>query len=361
VFLKEIELAEVCDQLPTIQRYDPQLDSTEDPDQMFICACGFEDRSIAIPSRLSESGKYKTRYSLLFEHETNREDNAINRPRLTQCLDSISETKTGSLTYRDEDFVSMFDSVLDRLILSGEELPRVSFDISACSGKMILSALKLLFERRIRLRLLYAEAAIYHPTPSEYERSPQDWTVDGEGMSKGILKANESCLYPSLNLRELPILLVAFPTFKPERMRSIRAELQPAQIFWIIGIPHAPENQWRTSAMREINEIPGDQRTYEISTFNYVDTFSLLEQIYSSNEESYHMIVAPHGSKLQNVGIAMFCLLRQDVGLWLSTPESFNPAQYTSGVKGFWQIDFGDIQQIIKAVRLCGKIELKLP
>lgn len=361
MFLKEIELAEVCDQLPTIQRYDPQLDSTQNPDAILICACGFEDRSIAIPSRLSESGKYKTRHSLLFEHETNREDNVVNRPRLTQCLDSISETETGSLTYRDEDFVSMFDSVLDRLILSGEELPRVSFDMSACSGKMILSALKLLFKRKIHLRLLYAEAATYHPTPSEYEQSPQDWTVDGEGMSKGILKANESCLYPSLNLRELPILLVAFPTFKPERINSIGAELSAAETVWIIGCPHAPENRWRMNAMREINQVPDTERTYEITTFGYVETFSLLEQIYRDNEECYHMIVAPHGSKLQNVGLALFCLLRQDVGLWFSTPESFNPAQYSSGVKAFWQIDFGDIQQIIKAVRSCGKIELKLP
>ena len=360
MLLKEIELAEVCNQLTAIQTYDPQQDSTENPDQMFICACGFEERSIAIPSQLSKSGKYKTRYSLVFDHETNQEDNALNRPALTQCLNSISENEIDSLAYRDEDFVARFDSILDRVIHYDEELPQVSFDISACSSQMVLSALRLLFQRKIHLRLLYAEATTYHPTIPEYEESPQDWTIDGKGISKGILKANESRLYSGLNLCELPILLIAFPTFKPERINSIRAELQPAQTVWIIGIPHALENQWRISAMRKINEVPEGERTYEILTFGYVETFSLLEQIYRDNEEDFHMIVAPHGSKLQNVGIALLCLLRQDVGLWFSTPELFNPAQYTGGVKDFWQINFGDIQQMVKTVQSCGKLELKV-
>lgn len=360
MLLKEIELAEVCNKLPPIQPYDPQGDSTEKSDQMFICACGFEERCMAIPSRLSESGKYKTRYSLFFDYQTNLEENAANRPLLGQYLKNISEIRVQNFTYRDEDFVVNFNSILEEVIPCDEELPRISFDISGCSSQIVLSALKILLERKARLRLLYTEAAIYHPTLEEYQQSPQDWTIDGIGMSKGILKVIESRLHPGYNPCELPMLLVAFPTFKPERIRNIRTELQPAQTSWMIGIPHAPENQWRIKAMRQINEVPEGDRTYEVSTFNYVDTFSRLEQIYRDNEESYHMIVAPHGSKLQNVGIALFTVLRQDVGLWFSTPRNFNPAQYTGGVKEFWQIDFGETEEVTKMIRSYGKLQLKL-
>lgn len=360
MYLKETELAEVCNLLPSTQLYDPSQDSVMAPEQMFICACGFEDRCMAIPSLLSKSGRYKTRYSFLFEHQTNPEENARNRPLLENYLSNITEIEVQNFTYKDEDFVARFEGMLDRVLVSNEELlSRITFDISGCSTQMILSALKLLLQRKIRLRLLYVEAAIYHPTPNEYKQSPQDWTIDGAGMSKGILEVVESRLYLGNNLSQLPTLLVAFATFKPERIRYIQAELQPAKTIWIIGIPHAPENQWRIEAMRKINEMPEDETSYKIHTFDHIETFSKLEQIYRDNEESHHMIIAPHGSKLQSVGIALFTLLRQDVGLWFSTPKSFNPVQYTGGVKEFWQIDFGDVQEVVKTIQSCSKLKLE--
>lgn len=358
MLIKETELAEVCSQLPPIQPYEPQQDSCSD--QVFICACGFEDRSLAIPSGLCKPSRYQTRHSLVLDHETNEEDNASNRPALTHYLSSISQKGIESLRYRDDDFVVKFDNIMDQATVSGERIPRVSFDITACSSQMVLSTLKLLFHRKVSLRLLYTEADTYHPTLLEYQQSPHDWTVDGKGMSRGILRVREFRLYPGLNLRELPMLLVAFPTFKPERINSIRTELQPAKTVWIIGIPHATENEWRVKAMREINGVTEADTAYEITTFGYIETFAQLEQIYKGYEESFHVIVAPHGSKLQNVGIALFCLLREDVGLWFSTPLSFNTAQYTSGIKAFWQINFGSVQTVSEIVRACGKLELKL-
>lgn len=358
--IREIELAEVCNKLPPIKEYNPGNDMSQTSDHVFICACGFEDRSIAIPSALRQSGKYETQYSLVLEHETNPEDNASNLQYLTQCLNGISGHEAWRLTYKEENFVVAFDQFLDANLQFGGELPRVAFDISACSTQMIISTLKLLFRRKIYLKILFAEAEIYHPTKKEYKESRQDWTVDGVGMSRGILRARESRLHPSFNSGELPILLVAFPTFKPERINAIIADLSPAKTIWVLGIPHAPENHWRTEAMRDINNVPENDRAERITTFGYIETLSLLEQLYSEYGESYHMIIAPQGSKFQSVGTALFRLLRQDVGLWFSTPKSFNPAQYTNGVKDFSQIDFGDVQQLISVVKSCGKLELCL-
>lgn len=359
MLLKETELAEIIGQLPGINNIVLEPITEKGQEQLFICACGFEDRALAIPSRLAETGNYRSEHSLILEHMTNKEDNAVNWPKLTRLLTQIS-SQHQELLYEDEDFAARLDSVLDSVLSRDDgELPFVSFDISACSSKMLLSTLRILLERNIHLRILYTEASTYHPTLKELQRSPEDWTVDGKGISKGILTVGALPLYAGLNIDELPILLVAFPTFKPERIRAIIAALQPAEIIWIIGIPHAAENQWRKKAMREINLLSGNERTHELKTFDYVETYTLLEQLCNEYQNQYHMVIAPHGGKLQDVGIGLFCMLRQDMELWFSTPESFNPAQYTSGVKDLWQIDFDTIQHVVNLLQSVGKLQLR--
>ena len=325
--IREIGLAETCNQLPLIQKYEPEKVRKPRIDDLLICCCGFEERSLAIPSRLSAEDTYKARHVLMLTHETNPDDNEVNRAKLVQDLSRLTLGERHDLLFRQEDFVSNMVTLLDSI---DSPLPLVSFDISACSTQMILNVLKVLFEKQINLRVLYAEANVYHPTKEEYA-SPEEWIVDGKGVSIGILRATESRLYSGGNYRELPILLVAFPTFKPERIRSIQLELQPSAITWVLGIPHASENAWRQEAQHAINKIEPDDNIERVSTFDYIQTFSVMEELYKKIEEKHHMVIAPHGSKLQCIGVFLFYLLRQDVSIWFSVPQSFNPQQYDVG------------------------------
>lgn len=355
--IREIELAETCDKLPSIQKYESKNGTEQRTDDLLICCCGFDERSLALPYRLSSDDTYKAQHSLILTHETNQIDNEANRPKLVQTMTQLTLEEQHDLLFRQEDFTSKFEALLDNVLKSS--LPMVSLDISGCSTQMILSALKVLFERRVSLRVLYAEADVYHPTNEEYQARPDDWIVDGKGASTGILRATESRLYPGVSNKELPNLLVAFPTFKPERIRSIQLELQPSATIWVLGIPHARENSWREQAEREINKIEQDARVERVSTFTYVDSFSAMERLYRETKETHHMTIAPHGSKLQCIGVSLFCLLRQDVSLWFSVPKSFNPSQYTGGVKDLWEIDFGDTSQVVTTIRACGKLEFR--
>jgi len=359
MLLKEIELAEIVGQLPNIKRMKPRQLSGGGNDQLFICACGFEDRASAIPSWLGGASRYRAEHSLILEHMTNRKDNAVNKPAIVRTLTQIS-SKPHEILCKDEDFAARFDSILSSVLpCDDREIPSVSFDISACSSKMVLSALRMLLERNIHLRIFYAEADTYHPTLEELRQSPEDWKADGKGVSKGILAVGVSPLYAGLNRDELPILLVAFPTFKPERVKTIISALQPAKTIWVIGIPHAKKNHWRIQAMRDINLLSGNERIHELKTFDYVETYTLLEELYAEHQDDYHMVIAHHGSKLQNIGIGLFCMIRRDVELWCSTPASFNPAQYTSGVDNLWQIDFDSTRRVVTLLGSLGKLELR--
>jgi len=354
--LKEIEVEEVCASLPAISPYIPSQDSTND--DLFLCACGFEPRCTSIAVELKNK-KYGTQHSIFFEYETNTSDNLRNRPELISALSVFTKTEPTAVICRDLDFVADFGGRLDSMLTSTDQLPTITFDISACSSELILCTLRLLFERKIKLRILYSEAAVYHPTRAEYESSPEEWTTDtGSGMSTGILKVKECPVYPGTNPDQLPTVLVAFPTFKPERIKSVVSDLQPSKTIWMIGIPHLPENRWRTEAMKEINSVPPGDPVFELNTFEYTETFSRLEQVYRQHEFTNHIEICPLGSKLQNVGLALFCLLRQDVALRYSTPESFNPKQYTEGIKDLWQIDFGATESLVNLVCSCGKLQI---
>lgn len=359
MLLREIEPAEVYAQFPPIVGFDAaQLG--DEYDSLFICALGFEERSLAVPEALRRCGKYRSVDTLVLGHETNKEDNAKNLAMLRECLGSFS-TAEPQFVQVGEDFTAL-GAAIKRSLSSPSRtapLPIVTLDISGLSSRMLLTVLRLLFSERINLRILYAEAKVYHPTIDEYRDHPEDWTVDGIGMSKGITRASELNLYSNNSRRELSIMLVAFPTFKPERIRSIQAELQPALSLWVLGIPHASENRWRTQAMREINGITESDMVEELPTFGYVDAFSLLERIYREHGDTFHIFIAPHGSKLNNLGVALFCQLRQDVGLWFSNPMAFTPSQYTGSVERLWQIRFDDVQQTVNVVRSCGKLVLQ--
>lgn len=356
MLIREIELAAVCRKLPSIEVHKLENESDEIPDDIFICACGFEERSLTVPSWLDTCGEYRTMYSVVIEHETNHDDNEVNRRELMNHLKRITSREQKSISFKPSDFAAEFNDILQSLPLSN--IPRVSLDISACSTQMIVSVLKFLFERELKLKLLYTEAETYHPTIEEYSADRENWIVDGKGVSKGILRASECRMYPGVKTGELPVLLIAFPTFKPERIKSIQMELQPVETWWIVGIPHDAKNDWRKQAQKELNGIGENEKVFEVSTFNYVDTLTALEKIYKEIEGNYHMVIASHGSKLQSVGVSLFCLFREDVGLWFSVPESFNPSQYTGGVKKIWQVDFGNTSELKQNIRMYGKLEV---
>lgn len=361
MIIHKVEIAEICNGLKQIEKFDVNSFENE-RDDLYITALGFEDRSLDFTKIFSQSGKYKAKSSIILLHETNKVDNERKRAILESYLGTFVENGIIDITYNEDNYMEKYIECINEL-LGKQKNYKVSFDISGCSSQMIFSTLKILLESNTDLRVFYTEAEIYHPTKDEFHNHKK-WLIDGSGPSQGILRVTESKLYPGRNVRELPVMLVAFPNFKPERTRSIKTELNPVKTIWIIGEPHLPENHWRRDAVHDVNEIK-DDKIYNLKTFDYISTFCLMEEIYigetykwMAEDNPYHMIIAPHGSKLQNIGIALFCQLRQDVGVYFSTPEQFNPAHYTEGVLNNWQIKFNNTENILKLIKSCGKIRL---
>ncbi len=363
--IKEIELVDILGDLPEIIALDCEKCVSGEDYDIFFCALGFEDRFLIIPEQLTKVKDFKCKQAFYFEYSTNVEDNTVNRPRLLSAFQRFADS-WDFLRCDEDDFTKKLRELLSRIITSKQK-PKIIFDISACSSKLMLSVMKVLLEFDIYLRIVYSEAATYHPTLEEFQEGPEKWTTEeGFGIAQGVGKVVPSPEHTGTR-RENPDVVIAFPTFKPERTNAIITYIDESlsirpenRVVWIVGDPHMDEEtkRKRKDIMRKINKISGEAPSYEVCTFNYKKTLEALDQIYRNKNLDCHINISALGSKMQSLGTSLFCYIRPNVSVYLATPKKYNPRQYTEGCKATWQIDFGNLENIRGMLDKVGQFEI---
>lgn len=366
VYIHEVKLSELILKLPEIFPINVERDFSNREDALFICALGFEDRCPGIPRIIAENDGYRCDEAIYFEYSTNREDNELNREELVKSLNNFTSLVT-SMQCDSEEFSLTLRQMLRRLCTK-EANPTITFDISVCTSKLLLIALKILFEFDVELRIVYSEADIYHPTPEEIKKNKDKWIHEEEfGLTRGVTDVFTSQEHSGYNLDGLQKAVIAFATFKPERTKAIISAIdeslleEPAdRVVWIVGRPHSHEDQWRTDLVRDINKIPVDSPSFEVSTFDYKETLKTLDnKIYKQHTYEYHYNISPLGSKMQSLGIALFHYVRPDVTIYFAIPKKYNASHYSEGCKETWIIDFGNLDKIRNLLNRVGMIEIR--
>lgn len=362
--LREIGVGDILGKLPEVEPFRVVSAGEADEDALFLVALGFEDRCPWIPELLAEDGEYTAAKAVYFEYATNAHDNDLNRARLLQALQSFSSA-VQPLPCDSSDFASRLRSLL-REVTSKSRPAKVTFDISVCSSRVLVTALTILLEFAIELRGVYSEAGVYHPTKEEYDAEPEKWIKEeGHGLTHGVSAVTPSPDHPGSRRDVLPEGIIVFPTFKPERARAIIAHVDPSlhvrpehRVVWLVGKPHLPDDLWRAEVVREINEIPPSAPSYEVSTFDYRETVAAIERVYGPFNCKYHVTIAPLGSKLQSVGIVLFWYTRPEVSIVFASPKEYNAAQYSEGCKAVWCIDFGPTSELRALLDTVGQVEV---
>lgn len=366
VVVNELELADISNELPDIIPLNCKKEFSEKEYNIYFCALGFEERCLTIPEQLADTKHFKCKQAVYFEYSTNMEDNEVNKPRLIRAFRKFADS-WDSLPCDVEDFTKNLRVFLNQTVKSWEN-PKIIFDISVCSSKLLISTMKVLFEFDIYLQIVYSEAETYHPTLEEFEKDSEKWTSEENfGIARGVGKVIPSPEHPGTR-RENPDIIIAFPTFKPERTKAIITYIDESlsirpekRIMWIVGDPHMDEEtkSKRKDIIRKINEISEEAPSYEVSTFNYKKTMEVLEQIYRYKNFDFHINISALGSKIQSLGISLFCYIRPDVPVYLAIPKEFNPIQYSEGCKGIWIIDFGNLSELRGILNRVGMIEMR--
>ncbi len=359
--IKQIELADIIGKLPNICLIDCEKEFPEKRFDFFLLALGFEERCLAIPEKLAVMHNFRVKKAMIFEYSTNREDNDSNRPRLIKSVEKFSDSFE-IIPCDSDNFIREIRSKFENC-----KNPRILLDISVCSCKLLISSLNLLLNLDANLQIVYSEAEIYHPTIEEFEKEPDKWTTEeGFGIAKGVGGVIPCPEFPGVP-KELPDVVVAFPTFKPERTKAIISSIDAAipirpekRVLWIVGDPHMEENvrTQRKKIIKDINKIADEAYCREVSTLDYKKTIEALESIYSNYNLEYHLSISALGSKMQCLGISIFCKMRPDISLFLSVPQSYNARQYSNGFKNIWIIDFGDLNHFRQILNSLDTLEL---
>ena len=363
--ISRCQLVDVISNLSDIRPLNADGYNSTEPDDLFLCALGFEPRCLRLPDQLKAAG-YRAHRAIYFKYATNLDDNAANLPVLEHHLGEIAP-KVGSMESDESNFSNQLRSLLD--IVVGEaksRSPRVTMDISVTANRLLLRCIKVLLEYDLSLRLVYSEADVYYPTKEEYAGESARWEDEGQlGLEQGVSDVLPSTDHPGAALDLLPDAVILFPTFKGARSKAVISFVDPSlltrpgeKVVWLLGIPHLDADRWRLEAMNKINAINLDAPHHEVSTFDYKDTLRILEQIYSDMSQKHTITLSPLGSKMQALGTAIFCYMHPDVRIVFAVPQEYNAVQYSKGCKAVWQVQFGPIKALRHNLDKVGKLRV---
>lgn len=364
--IAKCQLANVVAELAPMAILDARALNTSSHEDLFLCALGFEPRCLTLPCRLKDTG-YEARRAAYFKYATNLDDNAVNLPELESHLHAIA-SRVEPLEADALEFPSRLRALLDLVISeSSARPPSVTLDISVTANRLLLRCMKVLLEYDICLRIIYSEAAVYHPTKEEYDKDPGRWEKeDLLGLERGVGDVTPSIDHPGHALDPIPDSLILFPSFKGERSKAVISFVDPSlltspgnKVVWLLGIPHLEQDRWRLDAMKRINTIGQHARQIEVSTFDYKDTLRALEGLHAEMSEMHRITLSPLGSKMQALGTALFCYMHPDVRIIFSTPKEYNAVQYSKGCKEIWKIDFGSLSELRRKLDQVGMLRVE--
>ena len=360
------ELAEVISELANIVPLIPKELASLAPDDVFFCALGFEPRCLVLPTELSGAG-YRTRRCCYFRYATNLEDNAVNLEQLNDSLTAIAPDVL-PMESDDSEFPNRLRAFLEVVVSEASSSPvRVTVDVSAMANRLILRGMKVLLEYDVSVRIVYSEANSYRPTKAEYERYLERSEItDLPPLEQGVSDVITSVDHPGIALDPLPDSVILFPNFWGERSSAVISFVDSSlatdadgKVVWILGVPHLDEDYWRLDAMKELNSIDDRCRQFEVSTFNYKESLRVLEDVYAEMSDWHTITVSPLGSKMQALGAAVFCYMHADVRVVFALPKEYNAADYSTGCKAFWQVDFGPFDKLRSKLDEVGTLRIE--
>ena len=361
----ERQLVDFLSRLEDVTKLEHGDVETDHPEDLFLCALGFEERCLTLPEYYSKLG-YQAKRACYFRYRTNPDDNSVNLTALERYLRGISSA-IDALEVDDREFSNRLRAMLELVV--GESHgppPRVTFDISVAANRVILRCIKVLLEFDVSVQVIYSEAEIYHPTKIKYDVERRKWESDElVGLEQGVSEVSPSFDYPGNALDQLPDSIVLLPNFNGRRSKAVVSFVDPAlltnpgsKVAWILGIPHLKEDHWRLDAVKRINGISDEAPILEVSTFDYRKTLMALDRLWGQLWESHNITLSPLGSKMQALGVAIFCYLRPDVRIIFSVPQNYNAVQYSQGCKDIWKVNLGMTNDLRLGLDEVGKLSV---
>ena len=309
----------------------------ESGDVLILCA-GFESRAVYALSQALEHGTSGFSVILIRYQPEYLE----NRSAQIRSLLVSHKIPFHELTYDRRSPAGAGERIAENV----RSAQRGVVDISGMSRLLIVQSLVALLQSDLsKISVVYTEALEYPPSAREFEHSIREESTGWPSfLSSGIFEIVATPELSSVAMVGQPVRLVTFPSYDPIQLSSLLQELQPTYTELIYGVPSLDRNQWRLQAVQRLNSRSisklWNRTDHNASTLDYRDTLSIVLKIYSTDGMFDRLIVAPTGSKLQTVAVAIICSVLSDIQVVYPTPEKFiDPSKYTEGERQIYQIE----------------------
>lgn len=359
LLMNELSLPKVC---PNIER----LDMVKIPEgSVYIGVAGFEERCFTFIEQCStENVKFQSVIGIKYEPF----DKNNNIKKFEEIAINVSpKSKFEWITY-DRRNPEEFSNSIKSIEKSLEIAKNIVIDISGMSKFLIVILLYDLKNYSGNIHIIYCEAEIYHPLKEEYESKKEDFAEDTfpSFLTTNIYKIVTTTELSSTSMQGYPFLIIAFPTFNYKEMYTLLNEITPQYLIKIEGNPREMHNQWRLEALRWINRKldsdfdPNIKGIYkkELSTFEYVKTIEILNEIYKKYKYTHKCIIAPTGSKLQTLGVLFFKQMYPEIQLVYPVTTDFSE-EYTEGCNEIWHIKIERFSEFMTEIATFRRAELK--
>lgn len=373
--LHKITIQDVLSKLPDIKKIDFQSQFSGKNFDLLVQAVGFEGRTLGMVEKFSKlrhpkssEPNFKIDEAILIKYETNVDDNQYHLNELNKFLEAF----TGLLSpiEMNNSFDETIRNKIKSILAAKQNRLNVLLDISTMSSRLILLLTRILFQENINLTILFTEAATYYPTEESFKLMKSDPKVALEhAQTSGIGKVIVSPDYNG-GPKENQDLVICFPSFTAERTEAVITYIDDLiikqrdneRLIWIVGEPHLEDETSRESRRNiqiEINRISESHKTYTVCTFDYKKTLEVLDHIYKDTYSKYHVNISDLGSKMQSLGIALFCSLRRDITVYHSEPIKYNSTHYSEGIKDYWMIPIDSTTSFLKQLFKTDTIEVR--
>jgi hypothetical protein len=240
---------------------------------------------------------------------------------------------------------------------------RVILDITTMSKLAIMLSLNVCLELDLDTTVLYAEAEVYGPSHEEFDEARRNNEIHRPTIQiftgvHGVVRVSSLA---SVAMQGQPTAALVFMSFNDALTQVLLNTVYPSRLFLVNGRP--PVHSWREEATAWIHDqvrreweednpvrpaLPGEVPIplRSVSTLDYLETVSLLIDLYWQLSATHRILLAPAGSKMQAVGCFLAKALHPDIHIEYPSPEGFLP-QYSSGIANRWVLSLGRLRALI--------------
>jgi|GEM_PF-1134410 hypothetical protein len=301
---------------------------------------GFEERSLGILTKFATCSR-KPSTLVVSRYALNLDLNRKYRDRFDSLVRTLSPSNYSIVENRNDG--SWLNEALFRT-----DTEDVIVDITGMSNRSLFAALDRSVQSNRRVFLAYSEPQQYWPKlgdlnelRKELGKSSIEELVDKAEWLFGyehvveLVEGHEGYDSPGQGRA-----LIGFLPFKSARLAAVLEKESYSEMLFIAGVPRLKENEWRLSAVKEINGIlTKDWPVVDLSTFSYRNTVSHLSNLLLSEPgflQKYDVHLAILGSKLQTIGCWIISSLIRSVTVVTSIPQKYFADSFSEGIGVSW-------------------------